>query len=70
MCAQQVTLLPKVSEKTRNIVMLRMTSLFKIAYLTLSQASVNKKEDNTNFFLNLSTGLNMRKKKKYPVPHK
>lgn len=30
-CAQQVTLLPEVSEKTWNIVMLRMTSLFKIA---------------------------------------
>lgn len=47
MCAQQVTLLPKVSEKTWNIVMLRMTSLFKTAYLTLSQASVNKKEEIT-----------------------
>lgn len=43
-CVQQVTLLPEVSEKTQNIVMLRMTSLFKIASLTLSQASVNKKE--------------------------
>lgn len=64
MCIQQVTLLPEVSEKTRNIVMLRMTSLFKIASLTLSQASVNKKRtDNRNFFLISSTGLKHEKKK-------